>query len=171
MNRLYPIHVGSYNCLNNEKFLCAVETRWLEAIKMAPVILALKNEPLANVRELAKAKHRHLLDQVLNLLGIELDVNLNIIRLNQPPTSLAACLLLELDDLLVAEKPYVVLVQGDTTTVMTLALACFYHRIVEETQRLLDDESAYQEMARRILPYGDGHSTERIVKVLREHLT
>jgi UDP-N-acetylglucosamine 2-epimerase (non-hydrolysing) len=156
--------------LNNEKILCAVGKR-LEAIKMAPVILALKNEPLANVRVLAKAKHRHLLDQVLNLLGIELDVNLNIMRLNQPPTSLAACLLLELDDVLVAEKPYVVLVQGDTTTVMTLALACFYHRIVEETQRLLDDESAYQEMARRILPYGDGHSAEWTVKVLREHFT
>ena len=138
---------------------------------MAPVILALKNESWANVRVLATAQHRHMLDQVLNFFGIEPDIDLNIMRPNQSLTSLTARLLLELDDVLIAEKPDVVLVQGDTTTVMTVALACFYHRIVEETQRLLDDESAYQEMARRILPYGDGHSAEWTVKVLREHFT
>ena len=44
-----------------------------------------------------------------------------------------------------------------------------YERIVEETQRLLDDESAYREMARGISPYGDGQSAARIVEVLREH--
>jgi UDP-N-acetylglucosamine 2-epimerase (non-hydrolysing) len=44
-----------------------------------------------------------------------------------------------------------------------------YERIVEEAQRLLDNESAYQAMARGISPYGDGRSAERIVKVLREH--
>jgi UDP-N-acetylglucosamine 2-epimerase (non-hydrolysing) len=44
-----------------------------------------------------------------------------------------------------------------------------YDRIVEEAQRLLDDESAYREMARGISPYGDGRGAERIVKVLREH--
>lgn len=49
----------------NKKVLCVVGTR-PEAIKMAPVILALTNEPWANVRVLATAQHRHLLDQVLN---------------------------------------------------------------------------------------------------------
>ena len=44
-----------------------------------------------------------------------------------------------------------------------------YDRIVRETQRLLDDESAYRQMARGISPYGDGRGAERIVKALREH--
>ena len=44
-----------------------------------------------------------------------------------------------------------------------------YDRIVEEAQRLLDDESEYRAMARGVSPYGDGHSAERIVKVLRGH--
>jgi UDP-N-acetylglucosamine 2-epimerase (non-hydrolysing) len=46
-----------------------------------------------------------------------------------------------------------------------------YQRIVEETQRLLDDESAYRAMARGVSPYGDGHAAERIVGVLQEHFT
>jgi len=46
-----------------------------------------------------------------------------------------------------------------------------YRRIVEETQRLLDDESAYRAMARGVSPYGDGHAAERIVGVLQEHFS
>jgi UDP-N-acetylglucosamine 2-epimerase (non-hydrolysing) len=46
-----------------------------------------------------------------------------------------------------------------------------YERIVEEAQRLLDDETAYKAMARGVSPYGDGHAAERIVKTLREHFT
>ena len=42
-------------------------------------------------------------------------------------------------------------------------------RIVEEAQRLLDDETAYKAMARGVSPYGDGHAAERIVKTLRDH--
>jgi len=44
-----------------------------------------------------------------------------------------------------------------------------YESIVDEAQRLLDDESAYRVMARGVSPYGDGHAAERIVKTLREH--
>ena len=56
-----------------KKILCVVGTR-PEAIKMAPVILALKNEPWANVRVLATAQHRQMLDQVLNFFGIHPDI-------------------------------------------------------------------------------------------------
>lgn len=100
-----------------------------EAIKMAPVILALKKEVWADVRVLATAQHRHMLDQVLSIFGIEPDIDLDIMRPNQALTTLTARLLLDLDDVLQAEQPDVVLVQGDTTTVMSAALACFYHRI------------------------------------------
>jgi len=137
-----------------KKILCVVGTR-PEAIKMAPVILALKNEPWANVRVLATAQHRQMLDQVLNFFGIHPDIDLNIMRPNQSLTSLTARLLLELDDVLIAEKPDVVLVQGDTTTVMTVALACFYHRIpighVEAGLRTLDMQNPFPEEANRVI--------------------
>jgi UDP-N-acetylglucosamine 2-epimerase (non-hydrolysing) len=46
-----------------------------------------------------------------------------------------------------------------------------YGRIMEETQRLLDDTTAYQAMVKGTSPYGDGHAAERIVNVLREHFS
>lgn len=110
------------------RIICVIGTR-PEAIKMAPVILALKKESWVDVRVLATAQHRHMLDQVLSAFAIEPDIDLDIMRPNQALTTLTARLLLDLDDVLQAEKPDVVLAQGDTTTVMTVALACFYHRI------------------------------------------
>lgn len=137
-----------------KKILCAIGTR-PEAIKMAPVILALKKEPWANVRVLATAQHRHMLDQVNEFFGIDPDIDLSIMRPNQALTSLTARLLLELDDVLQAEKPEVVLVQGDTTTVMTVALACFYHRIpighVEAGLRTWDMQNPFPEEANRVI--------------------
>jgi UDP-N-acetylglucosamine 2-epimerase (non-hydrolysing) len=136
------------------KIMCIVGTR-PEAIKMAPVILALKEQPWAEVRVLATAQHRHMLDQVLNFFGIEPDIDLNIMRPNQALTTLTARLLLELDDVLQAEKPDVVLAQGDTTTVMTVALACFYHRIpfghVEAGLRTWDMQNPFPEEANRVI--------------------
>lgn len=137
-----------------KKIICVVGTR-PEAIKMAPVILALKNEPWAEVRVLATAQHRHMLDQVLSFFGIEPDIDLDIMRPNQALTTLTARLLLELDTVLSAEKPDVVLVQGDTTTVMTVALACFYHRIpighVEAGLRTWDMQNPFPEEANRVI--------------------
>ena len=137
-----------------KNILCVVGTR-PEAIKMAPVILALKNEAWANVRVLATAQHRHMLDQVLNFFDIEPDIDLDIMRPNQALTTLTARLLLDLDDVLQAEKPDVVLVQGDTTTVMTVALACFYHRIpighVEAGLRTWDMQNPFPEEMNRVI--------------------
>lgn len=137
-----------------KKILCVVGTR-PEAIKMAPVILALKNESWANVRVLATAQHRQMLDQVNNFFGVVPDIDLNIMRPNQALTELTARLLLELNDVLVSEKPDVVLVQGDTTTVMTVALACFYHRIpighVEAGLRTGDLQNPFPEEANRVI--------------------
>lgn len=137
-----------------KKVLCVVGTR-PEAIKMAPVILALKQQPWADVRVLATAQHRHMLDQVMEFFGIESDIDLNIMRPNQALTTLTARLLLEFDDVLQAEKPEVVLAQGDTTTVMTVALACFYHRIpfghVEAGLRTWDMQNPFPEEANRVI--------------------
>jgi UDP-N-acetylglucosamine 2-epimerase (non-hydrolysing) len=137
-----------------KKILCVVGTR-PEAIKMAPVILALKKEPWAEVRVLATAQHRHMLDQVLNFFDIEPDIDLDIMRPNQALTTLTARLLLDMDDVLLAEKPDVVLVQGDTTTVMAVSLACFYHRIpighVEAGLRTWDMDNPFPEEANRVI--------------------
>ena len=110
------------------KALVIVGTR-PEAIKMAPVILALKNHPEVSCCVAATAQHRHMLDQVMKVFDIKPDIDLDIMRPNQTLTALTARLLIGLDDVLMGEKPDVVLAQGDTTTVMTAALACFYHRI------------------------------------------
>lgn len=122
---------------------------------MAPVIQALKKEPWVNLRVLATAQHRHLLDQVLNTFNIEPDIDLNIMRSNQALTTLTARLLLALEDVMQTEKPDAVLVQGDTTTVMSVALACFYHQIplghVEAGLRTWNIQNPFPEEANRVI--------------------
>lgn len=110
------------------KILCIIGTR-PEAIKMAPVVLALKAAPWAEVRVLATAQHRHLLDQVLSLFGIAPDVDLDLMRPNQTLPALTARLMTALDACFEQEMPDAVLAQGDTTTVMVSALAAFYRQI------------------------------------------
>lgn len=138
----------------NHKIICVVGTR-PEAIKMAPIILALKKQPDLNLRVLATAQHRHLLDQVMKVFNIEPDIDLDIMLPNQALTTLTARLLLHLDDLLLAEKPDAVLAQGDTTTVMSVALACFYHKIpfghVEAGLRTWDMQNPFPEEMNRVI--------------------
>lgn len=134
--------------------LCVIGTR-PEAIKMAPVIIKLQNEPWATVRVLATAQHRQMLDQVNTFFGIEPDIDLNLMRPDQSLAALTARILVGLDDVLLAEKPDVVLVQGDTTTVMTVSMACFYHRIpighVEAGLRTWDKYNPFPEEANRVI--------------------
>jgi len=136
------------------KVICVVGTR-PEAIKMAPVILALKKCEEVDCRVLATAQHRHMLDQVLRIFAIEPDIDLDIMRPNQALTTLTARLLLELDSVLQTEKPDVVLAQGDTTTVMTVAMACFYHRVpfghVEAGLRTGDMSNPFPEEMNRVV--------------------
>ncbi len=108
--------------------LCVAGTR-PEVIKMAPVILALQQMRWANVRMLATAQHREMLDDTLAQFGIVPDIDLDIMRNDQPLAALTARLITGIDDVLVSERPDIVLAQGDTTTVFAAALACFYRRI------------------------------------------
>ncbi len=122
---------------------------------MAPVILALKKDPRVEVTVLATAQHRHMLDQVLEFFGIRPDIDLDVMRPNQSLSGLTSRLLSAMDDVLGSAKPDVVLVQGDTTTVMAVSLACFYHRIpighVEAGLRTWDMDSPFPEEANRVL--------------------
>ena len=138
----------------SNRILCLVGTR-PEAIKMAPVIQLLKSEYWAEVRVLATAQHRRLLDEALSYFSIEPDLDLDVMRPNQSLASLTSRLILGLDDVLRSEKPEVVLLQGDTTTVMSASLACFYQRIpfghVEAGLRTWDVHSPFPEEANRMI--------------------
>jgi UDP-N-acetylglucosamine 2-epimerase (non-hydrolysing) len=136
------------------KTMCVMGTR-PEAIKMAPVIHALRDDASFKVTVLATAQHRHLLDQVLSLFDIKPDIDLNIMKPNQALSTLTAKLLLNLDKVLQSEKPDIVLAQGDTTTVMSIALACFYQRIpfghVEAGLRTWDMANPFPEEMNRVV--------------------
>jgi UDP-N-acetylglucosamine 2-epimerase (non-hydrolysing) len=100
-----------------------------EAIKMSPVVLALKINPQIESRVCVTAQHREMLDQVLNIFGIVPDLDLNLMRPDQSLAKLTAAIFSRLDPVLEEQKPDWVLVQGDTTTVMAASLACFYRHI------------------------------------------
>jgi UDP-N-acetylglucosamine 2-epimerase (non-hydrolysing) len=100
-----------------------------EAIKLFPVINRLKAEPRAVVTVCATAQHRELLDQVLELANITPDIDLNVMKANQTLDHLSARLLVAVGEVLDEVHPNRVIVQGDTTTAMTGALASYYRRI------------------------------------------
>lgn len=136
------------------RILSIVGTR-PEAIKMAPVIQRLEKEPWCESRVLATAQHRHLLDQVLDLFKIVPDLDLDIMTPGQALPELNARLLLALDRVFSSERPNAVLVQGDTTTVLAAAQACFYHQIpfghVEAGLRTGDMRNPFPEEMNRVL--------------------
>jgi len=96
---------------------------------MAPVVAALRGQPGLAVRVLLTGQHRHLLDQVLAAFCIRADADLKVMRPNQTLSGLAALILEALDPVLEREAPALVLAQGDTTTVMATALACFHREV------------------------------------------
>jgi len=101
-----------------------------EAIKMAPVIRELQKYPdRVESRVCVTAQHRQMLDQVLDLFGIVPDIDLDLMRSDQSLPDLTARVLTSMSNVLSQERPDVVLVQGDTTTVMATALAAFYQQI------------------------------------------
>lgn len=126
-----------------------------EAIKLTPVILALRNDPKIDCRVCVTAQHREMLDQVLNIFGIIPDVDLNIMRPNQSLTDLTARGLEAINDYLGKDKPDMVLVQGDTTTTFVASLAAFYNDIpvshVEAGLRTGNMKAPWPEEANRTL--------------------
>jgi UDP-N-acetylglucosamine 2-epimerase (non-hydrolysing) len=97
-----------------------------EAIKLAPIIVELRKHPEIDSRVCVTAQHRQMLDQVLNLFEIFPDIDLDIMRADQSLAEITARVVLEIDGVLRREAPDMVLVQGDTTTVMAAAMAAFY---------------------------------------------
>ncbi len=110
------------------KVLSVVGTR-PESVKMAPVILRLRQTPGVESVVCVTAQHREMLDQVLDLFGITPDIDLNLMRPEQTLAGISAAIFTHLDPVLREMQPDWVLAQGDTTTVMATALLSYYHRI------------------------------------------
>jgi len=101
-----------------------------EAIKLAPVILALKQESLLfDCKVCVTAQHRQMLDQVLQVFDIIPDTDLNLMVQKQSLAEFSAKAIIALDAYLSDEKPDLVIVQGDTSTVFCAALSAFYNKI------------------------------------------
>ena len=126
-----------------------------EAIKLGPVILELRRDPRIDCRVCVSAQHRQMLDQVLDVFDIRPDVDLNLMTPSQSLASLTARALEALDDYLGSDRPELVLVQGDTTTVLCAALAAFYREVpvghVEAGLRTGNMKSPWPEEANRVL--------------------
>ena len=126
-----------------------------EAIKLAPVILALQRHPACACHVCVTAQHRGMLDQVLAAFRIVPATDLDLMVPNQTLGGFAARALEAIDRFLAMQKPDMVLVQGDTTTVFMASLAAFYHRIpvghVEAGLRTGDMQSPWPEEANRVL--------------------
>ena len=100
-----------------------------EAIKLFPVIGALAAEPGLVVRTCVTAQHRGLLDQVLAIAGLVPDIDLDLMEPGQTLDRLTARLLVGLGEVMDTEQPDTVIVQGDTATAMTGALAAYYRKV------------------------------------------
>jgi UDP-N-acetylglucosamine 2-epimerase (non-hydrolysing) len=110
------------------RVVVAVGTR-PEAIKLFPVIRALKGDPHLRVTVCATGQHRQILDQALEIAGIAPDVDLDVMKPRQGLDALSAALLTGFGRMLDEVQPDMVVVQGDTTTAAMCALSSHYRRI------------------------------------------
>jgi UDP-N-acetylglucosamine 2-epimerase (non-hydrolysing) len=129
-----------------------------EAVKLGPVMAALDRHPSLESRVVVTGQHRDLVDPVLDVFGVRPHHDLAVGRTGQTLTGITTRVLTGLEPILQAERPDVVLVQGDTTTTMAGALAAFYQRIpvahLEAGLRTADRYSPFPEEINRRLTTG-----------------
>lgn len=100
-----------------------------EAIKLAPVVRELDRSPVLDVCVVVTGQHRAMLDQVNALFGIVPAHDLDVIQPRQQLHEVTQRVLAGLTDVIRAERPDALLVQGDTTTSFVAALAAFYEQV------------------------------------------
>lgn len=126
-----------------------------EGIKMAPLVLGLKQQPQLEVKLCVTGQHREMLDQVLELFDLSPDFDLKIMRQGQDLTDVTTAVLEGLRDLFKVYKPDRILVHGDTNTTFSASIAAFYAGIlvshVEAGLRTGDIHSPWPEEANRRL--------------------
>ncbi|MHC9537691.1 non-hydrolyzing UDP-N-acetylglucosamine 2-epimerase [Dellaglioa sp. BT-FLS60] len=127
-----------------------------EAIKMAPVVLELKerNAEFETVT-VVTAQHRQMLDQVLDIFKIIPDYDLNVMHANQTLSDTTRNVLQKLDDVIKQEQPDIILVHGDTTTTFAASISAYYNQVaighVEAGLRTWDKYSPFPEEMNRQL--------------------
>lgn len=140
---------------NRKKVMVVFGTR-PEAIKMAPVVLALKKQKYYfKTTVVVTAQHREMLDQVLETFEIVPDYDLNLMKKEQSLVDITTKTLKELDQLMKKITPDIVLVHGDTSTTFAASLAAFYNKIqVGHVEAGLRTENKYspfpEEMNRKL---------------------
>ncbi|MBN1120970.1 MAG: UDP-N-acetylglucosamine 2-epimerase (non-hydrolyzing) [Anaerolineae bacterium] len=126
-----------------------------EAIKMAPLVRVLGENPEFEAITCVTAQHREMLDQVLDWFHIQPDYDLDLMQPNQTLAGLTARAITGVTKVIEQVQPDVVLVQGDTTTAMASAMASFYQRIpvghVEAGLRTYDMYNPFPEEVNRHL--------------------
>ena len=126
-----------------------------EAIKLAPLVLRLRAVAGLRVRLVATGQHGELLAQALAEFDLRADLDLALMRPDQGLAESMARALAALDRVIAAERPALVLAQGDTTTVLAAALASFYRRVpfghVEAGLRTGDPDRPFPEEKNRVL--------------------
>jgi len=100
-----------------------------EAIKMAPLVHALEDDPRFEARVCVTAQHREMLDQVLGLFEITPEYDLNLMKPGQTLSDVTSGILKGMESVLDDFQPDVVLVHGDTATTFATALAAYYKQI------------------------------------------
>ena len=138
-----------------------------EAIKMAPLILAMRGTSLLKPIVVVTGQHREMLDQVNQLFGIVPEFDLNLMQRGAALEHIVARAIAATGDMLTRIRPDVVVVQGDTSSAFSASLAAFYHRIpivhLEAGLRTGDMYSPFPEEANRRLtaPLCDLHLAPR----------
>lgn len=127
-----------------------------EAIKLAPVIIELRRFPKDfEIKICLTGQHEQMLKQVIDIFKIEADYDLKTMRYNQDLFDVSSRILIKLKDVLVREKPDMIIVQGDTTTVFIASLAAYYLKIkiahVEAGLRTFDKFNPFPEEINRKL--------------------
>lgn len=151
-----------------------------EAIKMAPLYKACISDDMVDPYLISTGQHKEMLDQVFKWFGMQPDEDLAIMRPNQSLSMVLSSAVRGLDELIKEKKPDVVLAQGDTTTVMSAALAAFHCEVpfghVEAGLRTDDitrpfPEEGYRQMVQRIARWNFA-PTDRAMDVLaKENLS
>lgn len=126
-----------------------------EAIKMAPVVRALRAKPGLETLVAVTAQHREMLDQVLDLFELTPDEDLNVMTPGQSLPALFSRILTGMAEVIERRRPDLVLVHGDTSTTLATALAAFYAKVpvghVEAGLRTGDLQAPWPEEANRRL--------------------
>ncbi|MGN7384459.1 non-hydrolyzing UDP-N-acetylglucosamine 2-epimerase [Paenibacillus sp. SAFN-117] len=116
--------------MNNKKKVMVIFGTRPEATKMCPVVQELKNHPeWFETKVVVTGQHREQLYQALSHFGIQPDVDLSLMRENQTLSYFTSAAISGLDQIILDDRPDMILIHGDTQTALCGGLAAFYHKI------------------------------------------